>query len=73
MRFDSLREMTASLRAETRKLAHLGITFKIGRSTLADANKRRPEAIFEAIYRDLYGTYAIFFHRTAAATRPRNG
>jgi len=57
MRFDSLREITASLLAETRKLAHLGITFKIGRSTLADANKRRPEAIFEAIYRDLYATY----------------
>ncbi len=57
MRFDSLREITASLLAETRKLAHLGITFKIGRSTLADANKRRPEAIFEAIYRDLYATH----------------
>lgn len=57
MRFDSLREITASLLAETRKLAHIGITFKIGRSTLADANKRRPEAIFEAIYRDLYATY----------------
>ena len=59
MRFDSLREITASLLAETRKLAHLGITFKIGRSTLADANKRRPEAIFEAIYRDLYATYRL--------------
>ncbi len=56
-RFDSLREITASLLAETRKLSHIGITFKIGRSTLADANKRRPEAIFEAIYRDLYATY----------------
>ena len=29
MRFDSLREITASLLAETHKLAHLGITFKI--------------------------------------------
>lgn len=57
MRFDSLREITTSLLAETRKLSHLGITFKIGRSTLADANARRPEAIFEAIYRDLYATY----------------
>lgn len=57
MRFDSLREITASLLAETRKLSHLGITFKIGRSTLADANRRRSEAIFEAIYRDLYATY----------------
>lgn len=57
MRFDSLREITASLLAEARKLSHLGITFKIGRSTLPDANKRRAEVIFEAIYRDLYGTY----------------
>ena len=57
MRFDSLREITASLLAETRKQAQLGSTFKIGRSTLADAHKRRPEAIFEAIYRELYATY----------------
>ena len=57
MRFDSLREITTSLLAETRKLNHLGITFKIGRSTLADANKRRSETIFEVIYRDLYATY----------------
>lgn len=57
MRFDSLREITASLFAETRKLAHLGITFKIGQSTLSDANKRCFEAIFEIIYRDLYATY----------------
>lgn len=27
------------------------------RSTLSDANKRRPEIIFESIYRDLYTTY----------------
>lgn len=56
-RFDSLREITASLLAESRKLCHLGINFKIGRSTLADANARRSEATFEAIYRDLYGRY----------------
>lgn len=67
MRFDSLREITASLLAETHKLAHLGITFKIGRSTLADANKRRPEAIFEAIYRDLYASY-----RTVLSSDSRN-
>lgn len=68
MRFDSLREITASLLAETRKLAHLGITFKIGRSTLADANRRRPETIFEAIYRDLYATY-----RQALSSDSRSG
>lgn len=56
-RFDSLREITTSLLADTRKLAHIGIRFKISRSTLADANKRRQDAIFEAIYRDLYTKY----------------
>ena len=48
-RFDSLREITTSLFADTHKLAHIGITFKIGRSTLADANRRRPQDIFEAL------------------------
>ena len=56
-RFDSLREITTSLLADTNKLTHIGITFKIGRSTLADANKRRSEAVFEAVYRDLYARY----------------
>lgn len=56
-RFDSLREITTSLLADTNKLRHIGITFKIGRSTLADANKRRSEAVFEAVYRDLYARY----------------
>ncbi len=60
MRFDSLREITVSLLAEARKLNHLGVTFKIGRSTLADANRRRPERIFEGIYRHLYATYRHF-------------
>ena len=57
MRFDSLREITASLLVESRKLRHLGINFKIGRSTLSDANSRRPELVFEAICRDLYSCY----------------
>ena len=56
-RFDSLREITTSLQAEARKLCHLGISVQTSRSTLADANKRCPEAVFEAIYRDLYATY----------------
>lgn len=59
-RFDSLREITTSLLADTHKLSHLGITFKIGRSTLADANARRSEKIFEAIYRQLYATYHTY-------------
>lgn len=56
-RFDSLREITTSLLADTHKLSHLGIGFKVGRSTLADANARRSEKIFEEIYRALYARY----------------
>ena len=46
MRFDSLREITASLQAEARKLSHLGLSIMTSRSTLSDANKRRPESVF---------------------------
>ena len=56
-RFDSLSEITAGLLGESRKLCHLGISLKTSKSTLADANKRRPEVVFEGIYRYLYGSY----------------
>ena len=56
-RFDSLREITDSMFPEARKLAHLGISLMPRRSTLSDANARRSESVFEAIYRDLYATY----------------
>ncbi len=56
-RFDSLREITTSLQVEVYKLKHLGISNIAKRSILADANKRRSESIFEAIYRNLYNTY----------------
>ena len=55
MRFDSLREITASMQGEARKLSHLSIAMMPSRSTLSDANSRRPDSVFEAIYRDLYG------------------
>lgn len=54
MRFDSLREIEASMLAEVRKLCHLGLETVPRRSTLSDANARRPEGFFEAVYRDLY-------------------
>ena len=56
-RFDSLREITDSMFPEARKLSHLGIGMMPRRSTLSDANARRPECVFEATYRDLYATY----------------
>lgn len=48
-RFDSLREITDSMYPEARKLAHLGINMMPRRSTLSDANARRPEKVFELI------------------------
>lgn len=57
MRHDSLREISLALLAEARKLAHLRISMMPTRSTLSDANARRPETIFESIYRQLYGRY----------------
>lgn len=56
-RFDSLREISDSMFPEARKLAHLGIGMMPRRSTLSDANARRGEGIFEAVYRDLYSSY----------------
>ncbi|MDR2978923.1 MAG: DUF4372 domain-containing protein, partial [Bacteroidales bacterium] len=44
MRFDSLREISASMLVEARKLSHIGIRKLPRRSTLSDANSRRPEA-----------------------------
>ena len=52
-KFDTLREITDSMFPEARKLAHLGIRTMPRRSTLSDANARRPEAVFEATYRSL--------------------
>ena len=56
-RFDSLREITDSMYPEARKLAHLGINMMPRRSTLSDANARRPEKVFELIYHSLYDRY----------------
>lgn len=53
-RFDSLREIETSMTAEVRKLHHVGIDTVPKRSTLSDANARRPEKFFEEVYRDQY-------------------
>ena len=53
-RFDSLREIEASMIAEVRKLHHVGIDTIPKRSTLSDANARQSEKFFEEVYRDLY-------------------
>ena len=48
--FDSLREIEIGMQAEANKLAHLGLDYVVRRSTLSDANKRRPEEFFAKIY-----------------------
>lgn len=56
-RFDSLLEITDSMFPEAPKLAQLGIGTMSGRSTLSDANTRRPETEFEDMYRSQYARY----------------
>ena len=53
----SLREVTTGLEASYNKLGHLRIRNIPRRSTLADANLRRPVAFFEELYHQLYDLY----------------
>lgn len=53
----SLREVTTGLEAAYNKLSHLGIQNIPRRSTLADANARRPVGFFKELYQSLYTTY----------------
>ena len=50
----SLREIVTGMMACHGKLQHLGMADYPKRSTLSDANKRRPAEVFEAIYFDLF-------------------
>ena len=54
MRYDSLRELVIGMMAEAKNLHHLVIDYLIRRSTLAEANNRRPGAFFAKIYHALY-------------------
>lgn len=54
----ALREITSGMSAFSGKLQHLGIKHYLPRrSTLSDANSRRPSKVFEAIYQKLYAHY----------------
>jgi len=50
----SLREVVTGLQVATSKQAHFRLVHDIRRSTLADANKRRPEAFFGDLFHELY-------------------
>ena len=53
----SLREATQGIAAYGDKLNHLGITYTPPRSTFSDANARRAESFFGAVYSKLYRHY----------------
>lgn len=53
-RSSSLRELITGLQANSYRLAHLGFRHTPRRSTLADANLRRPAAFFADLYHRLY-------------------
>ena len=58
--FDSLRELEIGMKAEAHKLQHLGLNYLVRRSTLAEANIRRPQEFFAKVYASLLKRYAKF-------------
>jgi len=58
--FDSLRELEIGMKAEANKLQHLGLGYLVRRSTLAEANIRRPQEFFAKVYSALLEHYAKF-------------
>ncbi len=65
--FDSLREIEIGMKAESHKLSHLGIDYQVRRSTLSEANIRRPQEFFSKVYADLLNRYGRFL----ADSRPK--
>lgn len=58
--FDSLREVEIGMQAEAHKFTHLGLDYMVRRSTLSEANCRRPSAFFAQVYMLLLKKYAPF-------------
>ena len=58
--FDSLLELEIGMKAEAHKLRHLGMDYLVRRSTLAEANIRRPQEFFAKVYAYLLERYAKF-------------
>jgi IS4 transposase len=55
----SIREVVTGLLACESKLFHLGVNYSVRRSTLSEANSKRTDSVFEAIYKVLYSQYGI--------------
>lgn len=57
---NSLREVATGMLASEQRLNHLGIRYHPRRSTISDANSRRPAEVFGEIYFNLFKRYAQF-------------
>ncbi|MBK6731273.1 MAG: hypothetical protein IPG60_10025 [Bacteroidetes bacterium] len=56
----NLREVTTGIQAfGLNKLNHLGLNYFPRRSTLSDANRRRPAQFFADLYHSLYNMYFV--------------
>ncbi|SMO86387.1 IS4 family transposase [Solitalea koreensis] len=66
----SLREVSSIMLACEGKINHLGLTRFPKRSTLSDANKNRPSAVFASIYQQLYGRYKHFLSDSYSRSLP---
>jgi len=53
----SLREVITGMQVMSSRLSHLGIVSTPRRSTLADANEKRTESLFEDLYHGIYKRY----------------
>jgi hypothetical protein len=56
--YHSIREAIVGLLANAHKLSHLGLSYLVRRSTLAEANQRRCSQVFGDIYMDVYRRHA---------------
>lgn len=65
----SLRELITGMLAQDARLRHLGLQHSPRRSTLSDANKRRPAAFFEDLFHALYRYYFTRFPDSSSAGR----
>lgn len=53
----SIREITTSMQFCEFRVHHLGMGYCPRKSTLSDANRKRPSKVFEDIYKDLFSRY----------------
>jgi len=68
----SLREVTTGMLAWEHRIHHLGLKAHPRRSTIADANKHRSEAVFEQIYLKLVSRYSSFLPDSRSRSRKNN-